>query len=282
MEQEAKGLVDAQRDARQELSSRQKQERLAFRQGYLHESRRVRLDRAAHRPLGLAAFIGRITGVELITKKIHEYRDATRYKLFLAQKKQLAERQQRDAAALHRRQQLETLTVQRRLHALEQVEKRELRSLEMTLIKERRIEDRERTGPGPSLPEPVLTPDKMPEKPIDVMAEFEKASAEPAPSHVDVFNRAAKEPIDLTAEFERASGSGDGEGEVSGDAAQDPAPEAEIKIQRRRRTRDRTPDAERSTRAIRSDRDKDSDGPPSDDPAPPRGRRRDRDMDRGR
>ena len=102
---------------------------MAFRQGYLQESRRIRLDRAAHRPTGLAAFIGRITGVELITKKIHEYRDATRYKLFLAQKKELAERQQREAAALDRRQELEALTMQRRLRALEQVEKRELRSL---------------------------------------------------------------------------------------------------------------------------------------------------------
>jgi hypothetical protein len=140
-------------------------------------------------------------------------------------------------------------TAQRRLHALEQVEKRELRSLETALLKERRIEDRERTGR-----EPPPAPDETPEKPINVTAEFEKASAEPSPTHVDEFNKAAKKPIDLTAEFERASGSGDSGGEASGDAAQDPAPEAEIKIQRRRRTRERTPDAERSTRG-RSDRD---------------------------
>jgi hypothetical protein len=283
VEQEAKGLADRQRLARQEFSGRQKQERLAFRLGYLQESRRVRLDRAAHRPTGLAAFIGRISGVELITKKIHQYRDATRYKLFLAQKKELAERQQRDAAALDRRQQLEALTVQRRLHALDRVEKRELRSLETTLIKERRTEDRERMGRAPSPPEPMLTPDKTPEKPINVMAEFERASAEPAPTHVDEFNRAAKEPIDLTAEFERASGSGDGEGDASGNAAQDPVPEAKIKIERRRgRTRDRAPDEELSTRRTRADRDKDKDGSPPDDPGPTRGRRRDRDFDRGR
>ena len=279
-EQEAKVLADRQRDARQDFSQQQKQERMAFRQGYFQESRRIRLDRAAHRPQGLAAFIGRVTGVELITKKIHEYRDATRYKLFLVQKKELDERQQRDAAALDRRQTLEALTMQRRLRALDLIEKRELRSLETTLLKERRVEDRERTGRTPSPPEPVLTPDDTPEKPIDVTAEFEKASTEPSPTHVDEFNRAAKEPIDLTAEFERASGSGDGEGEASGDAAQDPAPEAENKIQRRRRTRDRTPDAERPTQETRSDRDKDNDGPPSDDPAPRR--RRDRDLDRGR
>jgi hypothetical protein len=283
VEQEAKGIVDRQRQARQEFSGRQKHERLAFRQGYLQESRRIKLDRAAHRPQGLAAFIGRVTGVELITKKIHEYRDATRYKLFLAQKKELAERQQRDAAALDRRQQLEALTMRRRLHALGLVEKRELRSLETTLVKERRIEDRERTGRVPPPPAQVPTPDETPEKPVNVTAEFEKARVESLPTHVGEFNRVAKKPIDLMAEFERASGSGDGKGEASGGAAQDPAPEAEIKIERRRRrARDREPDAERSTREMRADRDKDSDGQPSDDPGPTRGRRRDRDLDRGR
>jgi hypothetical protein len=253
VQQEAKELADRQRDARQEFSERQKQERLAFRQGHLQESRRIRLDRAAHRPQGVAAFIGRVTGVELITKKIHQYRDATRYKLFLAQKKELAERQQRDAAAFDRRQQLEALTVQRRLRALEQVEKRELRSLETTLLKERRIEDRERTGREPPLPEQ-------------------------APTHTGVFNRAAKQPIDLTAEFTGAAGSGEAEGSASGEAAQDPAPEAEITIQRRRRTRDRSPDVERSAGSTEPDRD--SDNPSGDDPAPRR--RRNRDLDRGR
>jgi hypothetical protein len=277
VEQKAKGLADRQRLARHEFSERQKQERMAFRQGYLQDSRVIRHDRAAHRPQGLAAFLGRITGVELITKKIHEYRDATRYKLFLANKKELAERQQRDAAVLDRRQQLEALTMQRRLHALEQVEKRERRSLETTLLKERRIEDRERTGRVPSPPEPVRAPEETPEKPIDVTAEFEKASAEPAPTHVDEFNRAAKEPIDLMAEFERASGSGNAEGDASGDAAQDPAPEAEIKVQRRRRTRDPAPDAELPTRETRAD----SDRPSGDDPGPTR-RRRNRDLDRDR
>ncbi|HYK79328.1 MAG TPA: hypothetical protein VEU95_06850 [Micropepsaceae bacterium] len=278
VESEATSLDDRQRHSRQEFSARQKQERMAFRQGYLQESRRIKLDRAANRPHGLAAFIGRITGVELITKKIHQYRDATRYRLFLDQKKELADRQKRDAATLQRRQELERAKLQWRLRALDQLEKREVRSLETKLLKDRRIEDRERTGRAPPPPEP--TPDETPEKPIDLMAEFEKASAEPAPTRVDEFNRAAKESIDLTAEFERVSGSGDGEGDASGDAAQDPAPEAEIKVQRRRRTRDRTPDHERSTRTRRSDRD--SDSPPSDDPGPTRGRRRDRDLDRGR
>lgn len=283
VEQEAKVHSGKQRATRLAFSQMQKQERIAFRHGYLQESRRIKLDRAAHRPRGLAAFIGRVTGVELITKKIHQYRDATRYKLFVAQKKELTDRQQRDAATFERRQELESAKIQWRLRALDQLEKRELRSLETKLLKERRIEDRERTGRTPLPPEPVQAPDTTPEKSIDLTAEFEKASAEPAHSHVGEFNRAAKKPIDLTAEFERASGSGDSEGEASGDAAQDPAPEAEIKIERRRRRiRDRAPDEEQSSQKTRSDCEKDKDGLPSDDPGPTRGRRRDRDIDRGR
>ena len=44
--------------------------------------------------------------------------------------------------------------MQRRLRALELVEQRELRSLETALLKERRIEERERTERQPQ-PEPV-------------------------------------------------------------------------------------------------------------------------------
>src|SRR6202166_3386408 len=148
--QESKALADRQRRAGQELATRQKDARAVLRQGYLQESKRIRLDRAAHRPQGLAAFIGRITGVELITKKIHQYRDKTRYDAFLAQKRELTERQQRETSALARRLELETLTMQRRIRALELVEQRELRSLETALLKERRIEERKRTGREPS------------------------------------------------------------------------------------------------------------------------------------
>ena len=94
--------------------------------------------------------------------------------------------------------------MQRRLRALELVEQRELRSLETALLKERRIEERERTGREP-------------------------APIEPSPTHPDEFNEAAKKPIDLTAEFEKAAGSGEAEGGASGDSSQDVAPESEIK-----------------------------------------------------
>ncbi len=256
VEQESKGLIARQRQARGDLATQQKDKRTALRLGYLQESKRIRLDRAARRPQGLAAFIGRITGVELITKKVQQYRDRTRYAAHLTRKRGLTDRQQHEAAALERRQALETLTMQRRLRALELVEQRELRSLENALLKERRIEDRERSGRQPPPVEPSRDP------------------------HMDVFNKAAKKPLDLSAEFTRAAQGGEGEGEASGDAARNPAPEAEVTIQRRKRAKDRAQEVERSAETRSPNRDTDNDGPSSDDPAPRR--RRNRDLDRGR
>lgn len=256
VEGEAKALAERQRQARQEFAARQWGERAALRQSYLQEGARIRIERAANKPKGLAAFLGRISGVELITKTIHRYRDAVRQREFIARKQELAERQKREAQTLERRQQLETLTMQRRLRALELVEQRERKSLETKLLKDRRVEERERIERTPPAPEKAREP------------------------HTNVFNKSAEKPIDLTAEFERAAGSRDDSGGTTGESAQEPAPEAEVTIQRRRRTRDRSQDVERSAKTTRSDRDADSDAPSGDDPAPRR--RRNRDLDRGR
>jgi hypothetical protein len=251
VEGEAKALVERQRQTRQEFAARQWGERAALRQSYLQEGVRIRIERAANKPKGLAAFLGRISGVELITKTIYRYRDAARFREFLARKQQLAERQKREAQTQLRTQELETLTMRRRLRALELVEQRERKSLETKLLKDRRMEERERTEHTPPAPEKAREP------------------------HTGVFNKAAEKPIDLTAEFEKASGTGEADGESAGDSAETPAPESEIKVQRRKRTRERSEDLERTPR--RDDRD--GDGPSPDDP--PR-RRRDSDFDRGR
>src|SRR5205085_467352 len=93
MGQEEKGLAERQRVARHDLALRHWGERAALRQSYLHESRRIRIERETNRPKGLAAFLGRISGVELITRKYQQYRAAKRYQEFVAQKRELAERQ---------------------------------------------------------------------------------------------------------------------------------------------------------------------------------------------
>lgn len=251
IEAEGKALAERQRQARQEFSARQWGERAAVRQSHMQEGLRIRIERAANKPKGLAAFLGRISGVELITKTIHRYRDAVRFREFLARKQELAEEQKRELRMQARAQELEALTIKRRLRALELVEQRERKSLETKLLKDRRIEERERSERTP----PAL----------------EKARE----LHTGIFNKAAEKPIDLTAEFERASGSAGRSGESAGDSAQDPAPESAIKVERRKRTRERSEEPERSSRRA----ERDNDGPSPDDT--PR-RRRSRDFDRGR
>ena len=254
VELEKTALTERQSHARHQHSDQQKTDRLEFRHRFLQESQRIKAQRAANRPKGLAEFLGRITGVALITQKVQQFRDAARYREFLTQKKEMAERQQREAAAFERKLALETLTMHRRLRALELVEQRERKSLETSLLKDRRVDERART-------------ERQPEP-------------EPAKTHTDEFNAAAKKPIDLKGEFERASGSAGDGGEAAGGGGQEPAPEAEITIQRRRRARDRSQENDPPTKRSRTERDPEGDNPSGNDPTPPR--RRNRDLDRGR
>jgi hypothetical protein len=248
VEQDEKALSERQRQARQEFFARQWGERAALRQGYLQESRRIKTERAAHRPTGLAAFLGRITGVELITKKVQQYRDRTRYTAHVTRLRDMTEHQKREAKEFERRQALERLAIERRLKALELVEQRERKSLEVALIKERRIEDRERQ-------------------------EGSRTPQEPARKRSDEFNEAATRQPEPKKEAERGKETDEGSGESTAGSAQEVAPEAEITIQRRKRVRDEEQDRTLTNR--RSDLEHDGD---DQSPDRPQRRRRDRDF----
>jgi hypothetical protein len=109
--------ADRRSQARQEFAARQWGEWAALRQSYLQESQRIKIERTANKPNGLAAFLGRISGVEPITKTIHRYRDAARHLEFLARKQELGERQKHEEQMQLRAQELEMLTMRRRLRA---------------------------------------------------------------------------------------------------------------------------------------------------------------------
>src|SRR6185312_14622557 len=143
-----------------------------------------------------------------------QYRDRTRYAAHVTRSRDLTERQNRESKEFERRQSLERLAMERRLKALELVEQRERKSLEVALIKERRIEDRERQ-------------------------EGSRAPQEPARTRSEEFNEAATKQPEQVKDAERGEESGDGSGESAAGSAQDVAPESEITIQRRRRTRER-------------------------------------------
>ena len=63
------GLRQRQHDERVQLAAVHKAARLELQSAYLAEQRRIRLERARRQPKGLAAFLGRVTGIALMTKK---------------------------------------------------------------------------------------------------------------------------------------------------------------------------------------------------------------------
>jgi hypothetical protein len=64
--------------------------------------KRRRIERAQRAPKGLAAFLGRITGINLITKKLHKYRDRKRFEALLADRDRLQDRQKQARLAMRR------------------------------------------------------------------------------------------------------------------------------------------------------------------------------------
>ncbi|MDF1600939.1 relaxase/mobilization nuclease domain-containing protein [Mesorhizobium sp. YIM 152430] len=144
-------MLERHRHERAALVERQLGERRALKARYLAEVRQVKEARAAHRPTGLAAFLGRVTGVSYVIGKLHKHRDAQRHAAFVAEKAALAERQERAARDLKHRHDLQALDQARAVRALDQIEKRELRSFETAQRKEERIKERAGREHGPEL-----------------------------------------------------------------------------------------------------------------------------------
>lgn len=198
-ERDAAALKVRQGRERAELSQRQAQERSALRTAYLDEMKRRRLERARHAPKGLAAFLGRITGVALITKKIHQYRDRKRFETFLADRQRLKDRQGRERMALRHAQELHAADLMRKLRALDQVEQRERRSLETALLKARRIAERRRHDHRMP-PVRVSSPATTPAKPRTVTGPYTSSLARELAERAAA-RRQPKPAADLKAEF---------------------------------------------------------------------------------
>src|SRR5690606_15628250 len=112
--------------------------RQALKAAYLAAQKRVRVERARREPKGLAAFLGRWSGIALVTKKVQRYRDRKRYGAYLAERETLKRRQQHERQVLARRHELQAADIRRKLRALDQVEQRERQSFDMAARNERR------------------------------------------------------------------------------------------------------------------------------------------------
>lgn len=162
LEAEFSFLKERQREERHELAADHKAARRAIKAQHLAETRRIRIDRAQRAPKGLAAFLGRVTGVALITKKVRRYRDRQRLEAYLAGKELLSQHQYEERQTLSRRQYLQASDMDRQLRALAQVEKRERASLEQARRRERRERINARHEHMPLLSLELKPPGRMP------------------------------------------------------------------------------------------------------------------------
>jgi len=133
------------------LSQEQLAARRQLRTRYLEEARQAKEARAAAKPTGLAAFLGRVTGVNFIISKLHKHRDAQRYATFRREKAALAEQQAEARRVLEHRHTLQAIDTAREVRTLAQIEARELKSYEVAQRKQERIQQRQGHDHMPAL-----------------------------------------------------------------------------------------------------------------------------------
>jgi MobA/VirD2-like, nuclease domain len=105
--------------------SKRKQQRC----DYLNEKNKIRNKREEVKPTGLPAFLGRVSGVDLVRKKVHQYQDKKRHDAYVEGRKALLTEQSHQRLSLKRIQEVKGYELQREKRSLQAKEQHELRSL---------------------------------------------------------------------------------------------------------------------------------------------------------
>lgn len=270
-------MVARQERERETLLREQHSSRQALRTRYLAEIARVRQQREEARPTGLAAFLGRVTGVSAIIHRVQRYKDAKRYIAFRESKQGIVRAQRVETALLQRRHELQALDMNRQLSALTAVEARERKALEEKRVREQRLKDRaghehmpalaldlkprgrsasvrrakdryrDRTGRDDQRDEERAMRARMAEE--EKRLEPDTPDIDLKDAHREALER--QEPwskeVDLPGDFARAAGSEDGGGDGGDDGTEEPVriSRAERKSERQRSRRRGRDDFER-------------------------------------
>jgi len=152
-ERQAKRRETAQKDAAAlkvkqaaetlKLASRQQDETRKLEGRFKDEMDRIRRQREANRSPGLAAFLGRVTGMNFLIKAIRARQDARRQHQHEQEKQALSDHQQRQRQELAFRQRMQRLSHERRLWALDRLEVREMKSLTTKQLAGERAQERD-------------------------------------------------------------------------------------------------------------------------------------------
>lgn len=274
LEQRFARLKQEQHQERLALAKEQKAERRKLQADYLAQRRRIRRGRSEMRPKGLAAFLGRVTGIALITKAVQRHRDRKRYDAYCATRAELKQRQEAARQRQAREQTLKAANLKREQRSLARLEKRERETLEQRHRRTIRQQINARSDHMPSMAKQIDQD--------ELQAVKEKASKR----HISPLARELAESarklkhdrvIKLGKEFARASEDERGEGETGGGSDGAPKPVSEQKIARKEEQKEKRV---RRSRRRRSEEERERDREENRESRPRR--RRDRDLDRGR
>ena len=206
VERERALLAERQQKQRQSLQHEQRARRDALRADYLKTANEIRLARYRDRPTGLAAFLGRVTGIDHIRKVLHRRDDAKRLDAYGKALQKLKSQQAVDVKTQEVRLKLQTQEMSRKQAALEKIDRREVAAFMRDQRTAQRIRSRDGGDAMPSLTE-LVDDHKKVETPIpDVLSSFENARQqqhEEFPDLLSAFKRAARPD----SERERDSGS---------------------------------------------------------------------------
>lgn len=226
------------RQERATLAAEQLAARQAHKSAYLAQVRAVRAAREEARPTGLAAFLGKVTGVSLVIGKLHRHRDAKAYRAFVAERQDLIANQKQAASVLQRQHEVHGLDGARQLRALVKVEVRERQALEVKRVREQRTVERQGRAQMPGLDldlrprgrgasvrkaknryqDPLRTPEeRLPQQ--QAAPKKRLSDAELLSQLEESLPPAIETDIDLQASFERAAEDTRDEGERGEDGA---------------------------------------------------------------
>jgi hypothetical protein len=188
-------LINRQQAQREVLHGEHRAQRSVLRHGHLEAVHATRQTRYENRPTGLAAFLGRVTGIEHIRKVLHRRDDAKRLTRYREQRKALQTEQRWKEQALERRLKLQMQELTRREAAFEKLDRRELAAFLRDQRRTFRVQQRGNSDEMPSLEHVARIETRAPRPVLDVIDMFERAvtrSPSEHPNLLSAFRRAAR------------------------------------------------------------------------------------------
>jgi len=225
--QDKADLKKKQHQDQRQLAKIQLLMRTRHRIAYMDKSKQIKLERYHARTKGMAKFLGQVTGVELVRKKLRKYQDKKRLQEFRQEKDALKHTQAKQSFEMAYRHDIQQMDMNRKIRVQERIERKELRSLEEELKRDMRINTRSDGYIKANSIALDVVADKIKDKPehLSLVGDFERA----------VKGKTKGDKIDLKKDFTNAAT--DSDQTDGGDEGATDAPKLALQTPKKTRTR---------------------------------------------